>query len=149
MRRTCFLLIMILTLGFSATSQEIPTETFRQHVIAITETNAVQEKYLVEEQDRQRVYYINLGCYDQYHQMEPLQNKNGDVYLWNEGAIAFHDVIYTLNLLRIRQPEENIAFYELVYHDGKTKYFIEVKFVKRYQKWELVDTALTKLKEAY
>jgi hypothetical protein len=81
--------------------------------------------------------------------MEPLGNKNGDVYLWNEGAIAFHDVIYTLNLLRIRQPEENIAFYELVYHDGKTKYFIEVKFVKRYQKWELVDTALTKLKEAY
>ena len=149
MKRKFIFLITILTCGLSAAAQDIPDETFRQQIIAITETNTVQEKYLVEDQDRRRVYYINLGCYDQYHQMEPLGNKNGDVYLWNEGAIAFHDVIYTLNLLRIRQPEENIAFYELVYHDGKTKYFIEVKFVKRYRNWELVDTALTKLKEAY
>jgi hypothetical protein len=149
MKRTYFLLIIILALGLSAASQDMPAETFRQHIIAITENKVIQEKYLVEDQDRRRVYYINLGCYHQYHQMDPAENKNGDVYIWNEGAIAFHDVVYTLDLLRIRQPEENIVFYDLVYHDGKTKYFIEVKFVKRYHDWELVDTALTKLKEAY
>ncbi|HZK06889.1 MAG TPA: hypothetical protein VFC92_01695 [Bacteroidales bacterium] len=143
------LLIIFLAGAVSAVSQEIPAETFQKHIIAITETKVVQEKYLVEDQDHRRVYYINLGCYDQYHQMESLENKNGDVYLWNEGAVVFHDVDYTLDLLRIREPDENIAFYELVYNDGKTKYFIEVKFVKRYQDWELVDTALTKIKEAY
>ncbi|NCA85566.1 MAG: hypothetical protein EOM83_08330 [Clostridia bacterium] len=149
MKRTCIPLIILLALGLSAASQDLPAETFRLHIIAITETKVIQEKYLVEDEDHRRVYYINLGCFDQYHQMEPFENKNGDVYLWNEGAVAFHDVVYTLDLLRIRQPEENIVFYELVYHDGKTKYFIEVKFVKRYQNWELVDTALTKLKESY
>ena len=135
--------------AFTATSQDIPADTFRQQIIDITETKIVQEKYLVEDQDHRRVYYINLGCYDQFQQKESIENKNGEVYLWNEGAVAFHDVIYTLDLLRIRQPEENIIFYELEYHVGNAKYFIEVKFVKRNQNWELVDTALTKLKEAY
>jgi hypothetical protein len=141
--------MLLLASTLSAISQDIPAETFRRHIIAVTESAPVQEKYLVEDQDHRRVYYIHLGCYNQYHQMEPIENKNGDVYLWNEGAIAFHDVSYTLDLLRIRQSEDNIVFYELVYYDGKTKYFIETKFVKRYQDWELVDTALTKLKEAY
>jgi len=143
------LLTVFLANTLSAISQEIPVETFHNQIIAVTESKVVQEKYLVEDQDHQRVYYINLGCFDKYHQMESIENKNGDVYLWSEGAIAFHDVAYTLGLLRIRQPEDKIAFYEMVYHDGKTKYFIEVKFVKRYQDWELVDAALTKLKEAY
>lgn len=144
------ILITILTiLAFHVAAQDIPAGTFRDHMIKIAENEDIQKIYNVRDEDGHRVFYIDLGCYDQYKQKESIESRNGDVYLWDEGTVFFFKIPYTLDLLRIRDDGENIVFYEFVYSTEKARHYIEAKFVKRYDDWEFVDVAISKVKEAY
>jgi len=131
-----------------AASQIIPAEDFTTQILIISENEDILKKYQVEEEGKQVVYF-NLGHYGDYHQKEPIKNRFGEVYLWDEGTIAFHKIPYTLDLLRIREEGDNLVFYELTYDDGKEKNYMEIKFVQRHQDWELVDVAISKVKKAY
>ena len=146
--KNCLLLVLAM-LSLSIAGQEIPPETFETHMKRMINEKDIIREYGVTGQDNSRHLYINLGCYDQYHQKDPLDVEGRKLFLWNEGAIFFYGAEYPLNLLRIRTQGENIVFYEFTYREQDKKYFIEVKFVKRYQDWELVDMATTKLKAAY
>lgn len=130
-------------------AQQIPAETFREHMLMISENEDILKKYKVEDDEGNPLFYINLGTYGDYHLDKPLQNRNGEVYLYNQGAIFFYDVPYYLELLSAEEMDNGMVFYKFNYFDGKKKYFIEVKFGNRYDKWELVDVAITKVKAAY
>jgi hypothetical protein len=142
------MLFFAMMIALNASSQTIPAEDFKTHILMISENEDIQKKYQVEEEGN-RVVYFNLGNYEVYHQKEPIKNRFGEVFLWDEGTIAFRKIPYTLDLLRIREEGDNLVFYELTYDDGKEKNFMEIKFVKRYQDWELVDVAISKVKKAY
>lgn len=143
------LISILILLAVQTAAQEIPAETFRNHMIMIAQNEDIQKQYNVRDEEGGRVFYFNLGCYSQFHQDEPLESRNGDVYLWNEGTVFFYKIPYTLDLLRIRDDEENIVYYEFVYSTEKSRHYIEAKFVKRYDAWEFVDVAISKVKEAY
>jgi len=130
-------------------AQHIPDDVFQQHMIMISENQDIQKKYKVADEEGNPLFYVNLGTYADYHQAEALQNKNGEVFLWNEGAIFFYDVKFALELLSAEEADDGMIYYKFNYFDGKKKYFIEVKFGNRYDKWELVDVAISKVKTAY
>jgi hypothetical protein len=143
------LISILISLAFHATAQEIPAGTFQQHMVKIAENEDIQKTYDVRNEEGYRLFYFDLGCNGQYHQQEPIESKNGDVYLWNEGSVFFHKIPYTLDLLRIRDNDDNMVFYEFVYTTEKNRHYIEAKFVKRYDEWELVDVTISKVKQAY
>jgi hypothetical protein len=130
-------------------AQGISAETFQNHMIMLAENEDIQKVYNVRNDEGFRVFYVNLGCYGDYHADDPVESLNGDVYLFNEGAIFFHNITFTLDLLRIHDDAENMVFYEFIYSDEKSRHYIEVKFVERNERWELVDVAITKVKQAY
>lgn len=144
-----FLLLISLAFALNISAQDIPTDVFQEHMIVVSENQDVLKKYKVANEEGNPVFYINLGKYGDYHQAEALQNKNGEVFLWNEGAIFFYDVKFALGLLSAEEADDGMIYYKFNYFDGKKKYFIEVKFGNRYEKWELVDVAITKVKAAY
>lgn len=144
-----FLIPVFFLLAFGVSAQDIPAETFQHHMIKIAENTDIQKNFNVRNEEGFRTFYINLGCYGQYHQDAPVKSLNGDVYLYNEGSIFFHDIAYTLDLLRITDEDNGMVFYEFVYTTEKNRQYIEVKFVKRYEEWELVDVAISKVKRAY
>ncbi len=140
---------ILILLAIHTTAQDTPAETFQSHMMKVAENTDIQKNFNVRNEDGFRIFYINLGCYGHYHQDTPIESLNGDVYLYNEGAVFFHDITYTLDLLRITDDDENMVFYEFVYTTEKKRQYIEAKFVKRYDKWELVDVAISKVKQAY
>ncbi|MFP4469982.1 MAG: hypothetical protein ACLFPE_04830 [Bacteroidales bacterium] len=143
------IIVLLMCFGFAASAQEVPEDIFENHMqILINDKDFIKE-YGVSAQDKSRQLYINLGCYEQYHRVDPIDVNGRPLFLWNEGTIFFNEVEYPLELLRIRYPDENMVFYEFTYMLDKKKHFVEVKFVKRYQNWELVDIATTKLNQAY
>ncbi len=133
---------------WDAAGQIVPAKDFTTQTLMISENEEILKKYQVEEEGK-RVVYFNLGNYGVYHQKEAIKNRFGEMYLWDEGTIAFRKTPYTLDLLRIREEGDNLVFYELTYDDGKEKNYMEIKFVKRYQDWDLVDVAISKVKKAY
>ena len=143
------LISILILMAVHAAAQEIPAETFRSHMIMIAQNEDIQKQYNVRDEDGERVYYFNLGCYEHFHLEEPAESRAGDVYLWNKGSVFFYKIPYTLDLLRIRDDEENILFYEFVYSTEKGRHYIEAKFVKRYDVWEFVDVAISRVKQAY
>ncbi|MCF8365375.1 MAG: hypothetical protein K9H16_06315 [Bacteroidales bacterium] len=142
-------LIIVSSFVLKTQAQQIPAESFRNHMLMISENEDILKKYKVEDEEGNPLFYINLGSFGDYHQDKPLQNQTGEVYLWNQGAIFFYDVKFALDLLSAEEMEDGMIFYKFNYFDGKKKYFIEVKFGNRYNKWELVDVAITKVKAAY
>lgn len=141
--------LIILAFAINIAAQEIPADIFQEHMIVVSENQDVLKKYKVADEEGNPVFYINLGKYGQYHQEKPFQNRNGELYLWNSESLFFFDLPYALELLSIEDTDDNMLFYRFNYFDGKKKYFIEVKFGNRYNKWELVDVAITKVKAAY
>jgi hypothetical protein len=144
--------LITLLLGFmtiNTMAQIIPAETFREHILMISENREILKKYKVEDEEGNSLFYVNVGKYGDYHQAEPIRNRTGEVYLWNQGAIFFYDVEFAIELLSVEENEDGMVFYKFDYHDGKKKYFIEVKFGNRYDKWELVDVAISRVKKAY
>jgi len=141
--------LMILAFAMNGVAQQIPADVFQEHMIVVSENRDILKKYKVADEEGNPLFYINLGSYGKYHQVEPIENRNGELYLWNSESIFFYDVPYALELLSIEEMDDGMLFYRFNYFDGKKKYFIEVKFGNRYNKWELVDVAITKVKAAY
>lgn len=144
-----FPISIFIMLSFAINAQDLPVATFQNHMAAVAENEDIQKNFNIRNEEGYRIFYINLGCYGQYHQDTPIESLNGDVFLYNEGAIFFHDITYTLDLLRVTDDDDNMVFYEFVYTNEKARHYIETKFVKRYEKWELVDVAISKVKRAY
>lgn len=147
MKQSIFLVFAICSAMASA--QEIPADVFRQHMIMVAENQDILKRYKVADEQGNPLFYINLGNYGVYHQAEPVPNKNGELFLWNQGAIFFYNIEYALELLTVEEMEDGMVFYRFNYFNGKKKFFIEVKFGNRYDRWELVDVAITKVKGAY
>jgi hypothetical protein len=141
--------ITILAFALNTSAQHIPSDVFKEHMIIVSENEDILKKYKVADEEGNPLFYINLGSFDKYHQVEPIQNRNGELYLWNSASVFFYDVPYFLELLSIEEMDDGMLFYRFNYFDGKKKYFMEVKFGNRYNKWELVDVAITKVKVAY
>jgi len=143
-----FFTITILAFALNISAQHIPVDVFQEHLIMISENQDILKKYKVADEEGNPLFYVNLGNYVDYHQAEALQNTNGEVFLWNPGAIFFYDVKFALELLSAEEADDGMIYYKFNYFDGKKKYFIDVKFGNRNNKWELVDVAITKVKVA-
>ena len=84
------IIILLVCFGFAASAQEVPEDVFETHMqILINDKDFIKE-YGVSAQDKSRQLYVNLGCYEQYHRMDPIDVNGRPLFLWNEGTIFFN-----------------------------------------------------------
>lgn len=140
-------ILLCMAAMISVTHAQSPhAEVFQQHMTELTQHKIIQKTFLLIDEESTYHLYIDIGCYDEYYKIDPVEIPQHKIFLWRESNLFFFDVQLWLELVKIRYQEDVMATYEFVSQAGKRKYFIEAKFVQRYGRWELADMRRSPLK---